>query len=63
VTLPPFADQQIGAGILWICGDFWAVPALTHVIRRLIAEDGGISSAVDHMLNRGARRAQWADRS
>jgi putative membrane protein len=63
VTLPPFADQQIGAGILWICGDFWAVPALTHVVRRLIAEDGGISSAVDHMLNRGSRRAQWANRS
>jgi putative membrane protein len=63
VTLPAFADQQIGAGILWICGDFWAVPALTSVVRRLIAEDGGIGSAVDHILNRGSRRYQWANRS
>jgi putative membrane protein len=63
VTLPAFADQQIGAGILWICGDFWAIPTLIFVMRKLIAEDGGISSAVDHILNRGSRRYQWANRS
>jgi putative membrane protein len=62
VTLPPFADQQIGAGILWICGDFWAVPAMVSVIRRLIAEDGNVSSAVDRMLRPSSRHYQWAHR-
>ena len=61
VTLQPFADQQIGAGILWICGDFWAIPCMIFVVRRLIAEDGSVNSAVDRILGRGSRRYQWAD--
>jgi putative membrane protein len=52
VALSPFADQQIGAAILWICGDFWAVPALAVIIKRAIDRDGGFSEAVDRMLHR-----------
>ena len=62
VTLPALADQQIGAGILWVCGDFWAVPAMISVVRRFIAEDGSVGSAVDRMLSRGSARYKWAGR-
>jgi putative membrane protein len=52
VRMAPFADQQIGAAILWVCGDFWAVPALIGIIRRAISEEGGIGDLVDRVLRR-----------
>src|ERR1700737_604819 len=53
VTLPPFADQQIGAAILWVCGDFWAMPSMIVIVRRMVAADGSMSAALDKILSRG----------
>ena len=59
VTLPAYADQQIGAALLWVCGDFWALPAMIMIIRQLIAAEGSIGAALDQMLRRG--RTGWAN--
>ncbi|MCU1489895.1 MAG: hypothetical protein JWM85_1300 [Acidimicrobiaceae bacterium] len=59
VSLSPFASQQIGAAILWVCGDFWAVPALVKVIRRAIETEGDLSTLVDRMLHRPMLAEPW----
>ena len=52
VTLSPYADQQLGAAILWVCGDFWAVPALAITIRRAMDSKEGFSLGVDRLFHR-----------
>jgi hypothetical protein len=52
VTFAPFADQQLGAAILWVCGDLWALPALVVVLRRAMDREGSLADAVDRLFHR-----------
>src|ERR1019366_7527038 len=38
---------------LWVCGDFWAVPALVVVFKRAIDADGSVSASIDRLTGRG----------
>jgi hypothetical protein len=35
---------------------------MIYVIRRMLAEEGDVGSAVDRILGRGSRRYRWANR-
>jgi len=51
--LEAFHQQQLAAGVLWVCGDFWAVPCLIIIIRRLANRNGG---SLFNALNRGSEK-------
>ncbi|MGH9020368.1 MAG: cytochrome c oxidase assembly protein [Acidimicrobiales bacterium] len=50
-----FAQQQLAAGVLWICGDIWAVPLIVAISRRLVARDGSLFAALERQVSGSTR--------
>lgn len=51
-ALAAFHQQQLAAGILWICGDFWAVPILVMIARQLVRREGSLFAVLDRQSSR-----------
>ena len=51
-TSVAFHQQQLAAAILWICSDFWAVPILVFIARRLVARDGSFFAVLERQSSR-----------
>jgi cytochrome c oxidase assembly factor CtaG len=47
-----FSQQRLAAGILWICGDGWAVPCLILVLYRIIKKEGSLFAALERQTSR-----------
>lgn len=47
-----FSQQRLAAGILWICGDGWAIPCFVTVGRRIIKRDGSLFAALERQSSR-----------
>ena len=45
-----FHQQQLAAAVLWICGDFWAVPLIVVILRRAITRDGSLLKSLDRQI-------------
>ncbi|MFY9783507.1 MAG: cytochrome c oxidase assembly protein [Acidimicrobiales bacterium] len=47
-----FSQQRLAAGILWICGDFWALPVTILIVQRTIKREGSLFAALDRQSSR-----------
>ena len=45
-------DQRWAGGILWVCGDLWAIPALVLIAYRMFGTEGGVSASFERALGR-----------